>query len=819
MDTHISSLINVLRSVLRDKHQYKRLLQYKGRDAQRFLDCFQWLLDVPELDSQLQRSLIVTTQRLSTNSGLYPACYELKDVLYDGQRAVNAGGFADIYKGNFQASYERSDIVGAAITPKYLDGLYRFQHQVCIVLPWMDNGDLTTYLNNNLGAPRKRLAADVANGLCYLHQKEIIHGDMKSPNVLIDHVGRALLTDFGISSVASGSGIAAWTSQSSVASKGGTVRWQAPELFSVADDKEVKNTFASDVYSYGCVCFQECKIFTGDFPFAHIQRDATIIALVQQSDVRPQRPQAESPPWNEWGLTEEIWSLIEHCWKKDPSQRPTATEMSEHFTRLSADDTLPTWLPPQTIGTLWPAGFRRQLSKPLTMETIEAINRTLRDDAIGTGSIIEPDSGTLHDAAELGHTSPATQDRLGDRSQTSLALHTRLQVDGTSDVRGNSPEGFYLPAEDPQPGPSSSSQLAALFSSSVSLSAVRLTREDVNNSSNNISIRTIPPPPSETDAVSDSESPPVPSPSPYLLPLGNAMIGVEASGPTLAVGVKQDNLLLRDLEVIGRDEPPLGWEQLMRPGGQLYFYNASKRIVTECRICDPVMLSILSNYIDKFDAFTASRSLTQPEDTNLVLIINKEDDGRDRCGYYYACASTRSVFWLEAVDMHVAGVPELYLEYQYWLHWDLFPEVNSLEALVANTISNVRPDLQNDSSNVLYTIPDLTGREMTDIIEDLRMKERFENFDKQHGPSLLPNMKPKTKKFLNVVPSVFRRAEPIEKTIGSTSQDGMPMDDDIEVLRKAIHTSLHYSAATNVDARAAVSKRKFLPGSLGKLFK
>ncbi|KAG6830685.1 hypothetical protein H0H87_007341, partial [Tephrocybe sp. NHM501043] len=73
-------------------------------------------------------------------------------------------------------------------------------------------------------------------------------------NVLIDNAGRARLADFGISSV-SDEKILAWTAQSSSESEGGTIRWQAPEIFAVETvGGGAKNTKASDVYSWGCVC-------------------------------------------------------------------------------------------------------------------------------------------------------------------------------------------------------------------------------------------------------------------------------------------------------------------------------------------------------------------------------------------------------------------------------------------------------------------------------------------------------------------------------------------------------------------------------------
>ena len=51
-----------------------------------------------------------------------------------------------------------------------------------------------------------QLARDVASGLAYLHAHDVTHRDVKQANVMVqavDHVGRAKLCDFGISSLKS----------------------------------------------------------------------------------------------------------------------------------------------------------------------------------------------------------------------------------------------------------------------------------------------------------------------------------------------------------------------------------------------------------------------------------------------------------------------------------------------------------------------------------------------------------------------------------------------------------------------------------------
>jgi serine/threonine protein kinase len=120
---------------------------------------------------------------------------------------------------------------------------------------------------------KHKKALDVAKGLQYLHQEDIIHGDLKGVkkilfiacssyqqenfqvNILIDPSGRACLADFGLSAVADPQ-IMHWSSCSSMGSKGGSVRWQAPELHDSVHGEIVHNSKESDVYAWSCVCYE-----------------------------------------------------------------------------------------------------------------------------------------------------------------------------------------------------------------------------------------------------------------------------------------------------------------------------------------------------------------------------------------------------------------------------------------------------------------------------------------------------------------------------------------------------------------------------------
>lgn len=95
-----------------------------------------------------------------------------------------------------------------------------------LISPWYEFGDILSYLESHPSADRKELVRQVARGLAHLHSQTppVIHGDLKSGNVLINSSGDAGLCDFGLSKL-----IQDYPSGYSMSSLGvGTVRWCAP---------------------------------------------------------------------------------------------------------------------------------------------------------------------------------------------------------------------------------------------------------------------------------------------------------------------------------------------------------------------------------------------------------------------------------------------------------------------------------------------------------------------------------------------------------------------------------------------------------------
>jgi len=128
-----------------------------------------------------------------------------------------------------------------------------------IFCEWVPCGSLADMIKNYgpLGEPiLKRYLLQILAGLSYLHERLIVHRDLKGGNVLVNEFGEAKLADFGCSKTMSAEGTLGEVAHGSIK---GTPYFMAPEV--------IKNERAgrpSDVWSLGGVIYQ---MITGDPPW------------------------------------------------------------------------------------------------------------------------------------------------------------------------------------------------------------------------------------------------------------------------------------------------------------------------------------------------------------------------------------------------------------------------------------------------------------------------------------------------------------------------------------------------------------------------
>ncbi|KAJ7489056.1 kinase-like domain-containing protein [Mycena latifolia] len=339
----VSTVHRQLVSLLRDEQSYQRLLACRGSLAQQLVDLIQDLLD--SACNSLSRPVLSNALiRLSRASGLHPKCFTLSGLEKTG-RQVAAGGFGDVWKGLVERQtvavkvsrlfrdtdvkvalkqFGREALIWCQLShPNLLPffGLYYLDNRLCLVSPWMDNGDVVEFLRN---APRETdrasLILDIAMGLDYLHNECIVHGDLKGSNILVTPSHSACIADFGLSSIANP--LTMNITHSTASHQKGTMRWQAPELLR----GESESSARSDVYAFACVCYE---ILSGEIPFRELLEPAIPIKVAIEG-VRPTRP----VPWPNTTAYNNIWKLIQQCWKDKSGSRPSAAKIVQSVQRL-----------------------------------------------------------------------------------------------------------------------------------------------------------------------------------------------------------------------------------------------------------------------------------------------------------------------------------------------------------------------------------------------------------------------------------------------------------------------------------------------------
>lgn len=341
--------IPALEFVLGSQGSVKTLFSLRDDETSTIMELLDEVLDHLPTHSPFHKTAFHTLRKLCIKSRSLPAsCIVSSGKLEKkGKHAVAAGGFSDVWLGHYDGqdvalkvfrTYESSSVrtiyegfCNEAIQWRRLHhpnvtpfiGIDTTLFPLCILSPWMPNGNVTAYLKTNPTADRFDLLIDIAHGLGYLHRMGMVHGDLKGANILIDSDGHARLSDFGLTSVIYDGDTVNTVTTTSIAH--GSTRWMAPELLNPESIGESRSrpSRRSDIYSFAMVMYE---VLAGRLPFEECRRDPAVIYQVVVLQNRPKRP-----PVND--LSDDIWALMEACWNMDPGQRPN---MLTTLTRLSS---------------------------------------------------------------------------------------------------------------------------------------------------------------------------------------------------------------------------------------------------------------------------------------------------------------------------------------------------------------------------------------------------------------------------------------------------------------------------------------------------
>lgn len=218
---------------------------------------------------------------------------------------------------------------------------YTTDKRKCHLIMELMDGDLYTLMQDRLGEKGHHgppfnilealdLMLQVAEGVFFLHEKKIVHRDLKSHNIMVRCAKargmdvkyiKVKVADFGLSRTKEKSQTYSGQTQNM-----GTTRWMAPEMMKFGNDDgqvgelDLKHPFKCDIYSFAMVCFE---ILTGDVPFSTLTpREVRRMVL---SGGRPQLSN-ECP--------NRLKTLIEACWNLEAKMRPRIGDICAELRHL-----------------------------------------------------------------------------------------------------------------------------------------------------------------------------------------------------------------------------------------------------------------------------------------------------------------------------------------------------------------------------------------------------------------------------------------------------------------------------------------------------
>lgn len=201
--------------------------------------------------------------------------------------------------------------------------------------------DLTGLLNHPSfkldAAQKKHLGKQLFEGLDYLHERGVLHRDIKAANILVSSEGILKLADFGLAR------FYAKRHQLDYTNRVITIWYRSPELLL----GETQYTAAVDIWSAACVLveiFTRHAIFPGDGSEAsQLDKIYDVLGtpsihdwpgLVEMAWFELMRPSAKRK--NVFAekyrdkVTPQAFDLLQALFRYDPAKRPTAAQVLEH---------------------------------------------------------------------------------------------------------------------------------------------------------------------------------------------------------------------------------------------------------------------------------------------------------------------------------------------------------------------------------------------------------------------------------------------------------------------------------------------------------
>jgi len=266
------------------------------------------------------------------------------DIKLDKQNVLGAGGYGAV----FQASYYGAPVAVKAllgqdenvVVPRSVAKMMRREATIMcslnhpnilrvrgvvpergwIVMDLCEGGALDDWLQDPEeiidDATKSRICSEIATGIAYLHMRDVsvVHGDLKTGNVLLTRGKSVRICDFGMSEAKNRS--KTMTTANTIGKMALTVAWSAPELF-----EDGPKSFSTDVYALGVTLWE---VYERRVPFGNMPEAAVVSQIL--AGKRPKFSGSDVPV--------NVKRIIEACWSASANERPMADKIGFILTDL-----------------------------------------------------------------------------------------------------------------------------------------------------------------------------------------------------------------------------------------------------------------------------------------------------------------------------------------------------------------------------------------------------------------------------------------------------------------------------------------------------